>query len=77
MRRQASPGHRPGYPDVKKQSPEPKRSETDSRKAAPQGVSADFDPEDVGKTVYLVFRWIGKNNQPGPWSQIVSRLIPG
>lgn len=35
-----------------------------------------FEPEDVGKPVYFAFRWIGKNNVPGPWSMIYSKLIP-
>ena len=38
---------------------------------------ADFDATDVGKTVWFAFRWIGKNNQPGPWSGVVSEIIPG
>ncbi len=38
---------------------------------------ADFATGDIGKTVYLVLRWIGKNNQPGPWSQIYSVMVPG
>lgn len=38
---------------------------------------ADYDAADVGKKVWLAFRWMGKNNQPGPWSAIYEQVIPG
>jgi hypothetical protein len=38
---------------------------------------ADFEPADVGKPVFFAFRWMGKNNQPGPWSPVCSQVIPG
>ena len=38
---------------------------------------ADFEPGDVGKTVFFAFRWIGKKNHPGPWIPVVSNVIPG
>ena len=38
---------------------------------------ADFEPADVGKRVFFAFCWIGKNNHPGPWSPVVSHVIPG
>ncbi len=38
---------------------------------------ADYQVTDIGKTVFLAFRWIGKNNQPGPWSGIFHATIPG
>ncbi len=37
---------------------------------------ADFDAADAAKTVWFAFRWIGKNNQPGPWSTIYEKAIP-
>ncbi len=38
---------------------------------------ATFDPEDFGKPVWFAFRWIGKNNERGPWSAIYAMVIPG
>ena len=37
---------------------------------------ADFEPEDVGKTVYLAFRWHSTRSEVGPWSKIYSATIP-
>ena len=37
---------------------------------------ATFEEEDYGKPVWFIFRWIGKNNQPGPWSVIYALVIP-
>jgi hypothetical protein len=37
---------------------------------------ADFDADDIGKIAYFAARWINTRNQPGPWSQIYSAIIP-
>jgi len=31
---------------------------------------------DIGKTVWFAFRWSGKNDKPGPWSDFYSQVIP-
>jgi hypothetical protein len=35
-----------------------------------------FREEDRGKTVYLAGRWKGSREQEGPWSEIISAIIP-
>ena len=35
-----------------------------------------FAPEDRGKTVYAYARWVNKNGKNGPWSNMVSAIIP-
>jgi len=39
--------------------------------------SIAFDLADIGKAVWFAFRWMGKNNHPGPWSDFYSEIIPG
>ena len=35
-----------------------------------------FPPEQRGKTVYLAARWQNRRGELGPWSAIVSAIIP-
>lgn len=35
-----------------------------------------YDNADVGKTVYLAFRWLNGKGEAGPWSQIYTAVIP-
>jgi hypothetical protein len=35
-----------------------------------------FREEDRGKTVYMAGRWKGGREQEGPWSGIISAIIP-
>ena len=37
----------------------------------------EFEAEDIGKTVYLAFRWHSTRSEEGPWSKIYSAMIPG
>lgn len=37
---------------------------------------ADFDPDDIGKTVYFALRWQNTRGQQGPWSQVYSAMVP-
>jgi hypothetical protein len=36
----------------------------------------DYPLAKVGKTVRFRFRWVNTRNQPGPWSEIISAVIP-
>ncbi|MDR0753942.1 MAG: hypothetical protein LBF04_00965 [Prevotellaceae bacterium] len=36
----------------------------------------DYAQTEVGKTVYYRFRWVNTRNQPGPWSELYSAVIP-
>ena len=38
---------------------------------------ADFDTEDIGKTVYYVLRWVNSRGEAGPWSPFYSAVVPG
>ena len=38
---------------------------------------ADFEPGDVGKTVWFALRWINTRGEHGPWSQIYPATVPG
>ena len=42
-----------------------------------QPYRADFEVTDIGKPVWFAFRWMGKNNEPGPWSAFYQQIIPG
>lgn len=35
-----------------------------------------FDENQRGKTVYFALRWENTRGEKGPWSQIVSSIIP-
>jgi hypothetical protein len=35
-----------------------------------------FEEEDRGKRVYYAARWVHATEQPGPWSDIESAIIP-
>lgn len=37
---------------------------------------ADFEPTDVGKTVYFAMRWLNTRGEPGPWSAVFNAVIP-
>lgn len=37
---------------------------------------ADFEPEDIGKTVYFALRWVNTRGEPGPWSQVYPAIVP-
>jgi hypothetical protein len=39
-------------------------------------VVLNFREEDRGKTVYIVGRWTGRGQTAGPWSGIISAIIP-
>jgi hypothetical protein len=39
-------------------------------------LTVDYPLEDAGKTVWYRFRWATNTNQHGPWSEIVSAIIP-
>ena len=39
-------------------------------------LAVDYQLEDAGKTVWYRFRWASMKNQHGPWSEIVSAIIP-
>lgn len=36
-----------------------------------------FELEDVGKTVYFALRWLNTRSEPGPWSPLLTAVIPG
>ena len=36
----------------------------------------DYTLAEVGKTVWYRFRWLNARSQPGPWSEIISAVIP-
>ena len=36
-----------------------------------------YDNAEVGKTVWLAFRWLNAKGEPGPWSEIYSAVVPG
>ena len=38
---------------------------------------ADFDTEDIGKTVYYVLRWVNSRGEAGPWSPFYNAVVPG
>ena len=38
---------------------------------------ADFEPEEVGKTVYFALRWVNTRGEHGPWSEIFTEVVPG
>jgi len=35
-----------------------------------------FEPQQRGKTLYAFARWVNKNGKQGPWSGVVSAIIP-
>lgn len=37
---------------------------------------ADFAPTEVGKTVFLAFRWLNTRGDAGPWSEIYTESVP-
>ena len=39
-------------------------------------LDVDYPLEDAGKIVWYRFRWAGMKNQHGPWSEIVSAIVP-
>ena len=39
-------------------------------------IAVDYPLEDAAKTVWYRFRWTGNKNQHGPWSEIISAIIP-
>jgi hypothetical protein len=39
-------------------------------------VVLNFREEDRGKTVYIAGRWKGRGQTAGPWSGIISAIIP-
>ena len=39
-------------------------------------LAVDYQLEDAGKTVWYRFRWASMKNQHGPWSEIVSAIVP-
>jgi hypothetical protein len=39
-------------------------------------LTLTFREEDRGKTVYMADRWKGSREQEGPWSAIISAIIP-
>ena len=36
-----------------------------------------YDNADVGKTVWLAFRWLNGKGEPGPWSEFYPAVVPG
>jgi hypothetical protein len=44
--------------------------------ASKSPLSRTFREEDRGKTVYMAGRWKGSRQQDGPWSAIISVIIP-
>jgi hypothetical protein len=49
---------------------------THSRLASRSPLELSFDPEERGKTVYLAARWQNRRGELGPWSDIISAIIP-
>lgn len=47
-----------------------------SRLATRSPFELVFDPTERGKTVYLAARWQNRRGELGPWSEIVSAVIP-
>ena len=39
-------------------------------------LDVDYPLEDAGKIVWYRFRWANRKNQHGPWSEIVSAIVP-
>jgi hypothetical protein len=37
---------------------------------------AEFDPEDSGKAVWYVLRWVSTTGQPGPWGPVFAAVVP-
>ncbi|MFY9233632.1 MAG: hypothetical protein WAO58_04145 [Fimbriimonadaceae bacterium] len=37
----------------------------------------EFEPEQAGQMAHWVARWVNTRNQPGPWSDVVSAVVPG
>lgn len=37
----------------------------------------EFDPAQAGQMAHWVMRWVNTRNQPGPWSDVVSAVVPG
>ncbi len=37
---------------------------------------ADYEMEDIGKTVYFILRWVNVRGEAGPWSAISSAVVP-
>lgn len=47
-----------------------------SRLATRSPVNLIFEPKQRGKTVYIAARWQNRRGELGPWSEIVSAIIP-
>jgi hypothetical protein len=47
-----------------------------SRLATRSPCRLAFEPEQRGKTVYLAARWQNRRGELGPWSEIVSAIVP-
>jgi hypothetical protein len=39
-------------------------------------LTVNYPLDKVGQTVWYRFRWVNERNQPGPWSETVSAVIP-
>jgi len=39
-------------------------------------AAIQFEPQDRGKAVYLFARWVNRNGKTGPWSGILTGLVP-
>lgn len=37
---------------------------------------AEFDPEDSGKAVWYVLRWVSTTGEPGPWGPVFAAVVP-
>jgi hypothetical protein len=49
---------------------------THSRLATRSPCRLTFDPEQRGQTLYLAARWQNRRGEPGPWSEIISAIVP-
>jgi hypothetical protein len=61
------------FSDIPVVSPEKLiRSEFDT--SSPHTI--EFNGEDRGRTVYIALRWENTRGEPGPWSEIISAIVP-